>query len=433
MASFLGPSLILLFCFCNGGMAVASGSFSAGVSREDITPDAGMVNWIGHKQYDGVLDSLSVGALVLADGTNKVAILCWDLLDASEAAVTRVRKAIAVSTEIPESNILVNGSHTHSAPWSPKYGSAMIKEEMTAVGPVEEDPVYQAWAGRLPEICARAAGRAATMLKPATLAIGRASVPEVLFNRRPRKPDGTVQTMFEPADAESLPDGLRFGPMDSTLTIVSIRDTQGGAIATLFHLPCHAVCIYPYHQGISADWPGSVAGQLRAALGGEAFFLQGCAGDIVPARRGLEARDKMARLITERALAAAKKSLALEPLQIQTGSASLGLPLTDKARQELGAGTIETEVQVIRLGPLALVALPGEPLIDLASAIQRQSPFPHTLVLGYSNGLGVRYVGMPGEKKRGGYEMGPAGIGADECGLYLVETALRLLEEQRSH
>ncbi len=413
-------------------MAVAHASFSAGVSREDITPATNMVNWIGHKHYGGVLDSLSVGALVLADGTNKVAILCWDLLDASEAAVARVRKAIAASVTIPEGNILINASHTHSAPWSPKYGSTMTKEEMTAVGLVEEDPVYQSWAERLPEICARAVARALSTLQPATLAISRANVAEVLFNRRPRKPDGTVQTMFEPTDPNSLPDGLRFGPMDPTLTIVSIRDTQGRAIATLFHLPCHAVCIYPYHQGISADWPGTVAGQLRAALGGEVFFLQGCAGDIVPAHRGLEARDKMSRLITERALAATKKSHVLEPLQIQTGSASLGLPLTEKVRHELGSGTIETEVQVISLGPLALVALPGEPLIDLASAIQRQSPFAHTLVLGYSNGLGVRYVGVPGEKKRGGYEMGPAGIGTDECGLILVTTALRLLEEQRS-
>ena len=98
----------------------------------------------------------------------------------------------------------------------------------------------------------------------------------------------------------------------------------------------------------------------------------------------------------------------------------------------LRIGPSRAEVQVISLGPLALVALPGEPLTDLATAIQQRSPFPHTLVLGYSNGLGIRYVGMPGEKKRGGYEMGVSAAGTDECGLFLVETAVRLLVEQQS-
>jgi hypothetical protein len=72
-----------------------------------------------------------------------------------------------------------------------------------------------------------------------------------------------------------------------------------------------------------------VAAQLQSALGGEALFLQGCAGDIVPARRGLDAREKMARLITERALAAAANALTLKPGPIGNGNATLELPLTE--------------------------------------------------------------------------------------------------------
>ena len=36
---------------------------------------------------------------------------------------------------------------------------------------------------------------------------------------------------------------------------------------------------------------------------------------------------------------------------------------------------------------------------------------------------------MPGEKARGGYEMGVAGAGTDECGALLVEAAVRLLRK----
>ena len=91
----------------------------------------------------------------------------------------------------------------------------------------------------------------------------------------------------------------------------------------------------------------------------------------------------------------------------------------------------EAEIQVISCGDLAFVALPGEPLIEISFAIQKASPFPHTLVLGYSNGDGVEYVGPPGEKIKGGYEMGPDGRGTDECGGMMVATALRLLREHR--
>ena len=64
-----------------------------------------------------------------------------------------------------------------------------------------------------------------------------------------------------------------------------------------------------------------------------------------------------------------------------------------------------------------------------SSSIREKSPFPQTLVLGYANGNGVHYVGMPGEKARGGYETTAAGAGTDECGALLVDTASTLLAE----
>jgi hypothetical protein len=68
-------------------------------------------------------------------------------------------------------------------------------------------------------------------------------------------------------------------------------------------------------------------------------------------------------------------------------------------------------------------------MTELGLAIRERSPFPQTLVLGYSNGNGVHYVGLPGEKARGGYETTAAGAGTDECGAILVEAANRLLRD----
>ena len=81
------------------------------------------------------------------------------------------------------------------------------------------------------------------------------------------------------------------------------------------------------------------------------------------------------------------------------------------------------------MGTLAIVTLPGEPLSGLSTAIQERSPFPHTIVLGSSNGRGIGYVGLPGNKIKGGYEMSDVGHGADEAGGFLVDSAVRLLKE----
>lgn len=102
-------------------------------------------------------------------------------------------------------------------------------------------------------------------------------------------------------------------------------------------------------------------------------------------------------------------------------------------RRDTGRDHLTAEVQVITCGDLALVALPGEPMIGLAMAIEERSPFPHTVVIGYSNGYGVQYVGLPGEKALGGYETGARNLGTDECGQLLVDAAVRLLKQQREY
>ena len=241
-------------------------------------------------------------------------------------------------------------------------------------------------------------------------------------------PDGNVVTTFRPKDPCVLPGGLRFGPMDPTLTVLTLCDTDDQAVATLFSVPCHAVAVYSAHRGVSADWPGVACERLAEALGGEAFFLQGCAGDLVPARRGLSARDEMGRFFADRAIAAVGQPYGLLGNALTMMSSNVALPVTPEARAKLACDILPAEVQVLSFGDFALVALPGEPLNGLAREIQARSPFPHTLVIGYANGRSVGYVGLPGEKAKGGYEAG-AGSGTEEAGLILIETAVRLLNE----
>ena len=404
-------------------------TFSAGAASADITPDPKMLNWVPLKPYGALNDPIFARAIVLSDGTAKIALIAWDLLDAREYAVARIRTAITKATGIPGTHVIINASHNHSGPKSEMGSEPNTQREAKTSRPAQLDPLYRVWADRLVQTCVGLVAKADAARQPATLAIGRATIGEWMFNRRPIKPDSTVLSMLNPADPYVLGQGLRFGTVDPTMTVLSLRTADGKGIATLFHAPIHAVAIYGKVPGISADWPGAVVQRLRAAAVGEPIFLQGCAGDIVPARRGFEAVKVMADGIAERILAAQKVAVRLEPGPLRTSRAIVGAPATVAAGRGLSRSNLDCEVQVVTMGTLAIVTLPGEPLSGLSTAIQERSPFPHTIVLGYSNGRGIGYVGLPGNKIKGGYEMSDVGHGADEAGGFLVDSAVRLLKE----
>ncbi|HEY1108905.1 MAG TPA: hypothetical protein VGE76_09740, partial [Opitutaceae bacterium] len=385
-------SLALFFLLVARGLAAEG--LRAGAARVEITPEVAMLNWNTLRPYGAVHDPVFARAVVLDDGATRIAFVGWDMLDAREYAVARVRRAISGATGIPEAHIIVHATHNHSGPKSEMGPEPVLPKEQVKSRPAQQHPVYRAWADALVEKCVALVRQADAAAVPVSLWLGRAHVGEWLFNRRPVKPDGTVQTMMVPADPLALPAGLRFGPVDPTATVLSLRGAEGRSVATFFHLTAHAVAVYGAYPGVSADWPGAAMQALRTDLGGEAFFLQGCAGDIVPARRGLDAAMTMGQGIAARVAKASKLAVKLPAAALRTWTTTLELPTTPEAAVTMKRPTLSAEVQLVTCGPLALVTLPGEPLLELATAIQAGSPYPHTLVLGYTNGRGVGYVGL---------------------------------------
>jgi neutral ceramidase len=436
----------LVFCAIVGSAfgAAPTVTLRAGAARADITPETEVLNWVTGKPYGKVLDPLSVHALVLDDGATKAVLLRWDLVDVSESARDEVRQAVGTALGMPGENIMVTASHNHSAPWAPVYREGYRGKERDTWWAIRympaqnQFPPYKRWMSRLIAGCVEAARRAREGARPVSMEIGRIAADDFLHNRRPRvpawgladpKPSAGIQYNHPDWNPEVLQGGARFGPMDRTLALVSFRDAGNKAVASLFHLACHAVSIYPSNPAISADWPGPASQALSAALGGEALFLQGCCGDINPWRRGEPAVAQMAEGLAAKAQIASRYAAKLMAAPLQVAAATVNLPLTAEARKRIGNMVVPAEIQVIVCGPLAIVGLPGEPMTELGMLIRDKSPFPQTLVLGYTNGNGAHYVGMPGEKARGGYEAGVAGAGTDECAMLMVDTALRVLND----
>ena len=119
IARFLVP-LTLCAVAVHAASAAAPTDLHAGVARAEITPDPKMLNWTmtPARPYGEIHDPLFVRALVISDGQTRLAIISWDLLDAREFAVARVRGAVSRATRIAEDHILISATHNHSGPKS---------------------------------------------------------------------------------------------------------------------------------------------------------------------------------------------------------------------------------------------------------------------------------------------------------------------------
>lgn len=84
-------------------------------------------------------------------------------------------------------------------------------------------------------------------------------------------------------------------------------------------------------------------------------------------------------------------------------------------------------MQVIRIGSIALVSIAGEPFSSIGQRIRETSPFPFTLVSGYSNG-GFGYIPDRQAYNVGGYEVEATPFSPDAADT-VVDEAHKLLTE----
>ena len=204
----------------------------AGVAQVSITKD---------KPTATVNDLVYAKALVVDDGTTKVAIVCLDVGGLPSALVSGVRTRVQEGLGIAESHVLLAASHNHhtQGQTGPERGGASFRG-----GP---DRPTRPWC------------RSSTVPVSATSR-------RITMNRRLRLKNGKAWTIRRANPSPKDADVVGLGPLDPQIGILRLDRLDGRPLAVLYNFAGHAYGGVP-SGGVTADFPRfclrPVAGSAR--------------------------------------------------------------------------------------------------------------------------------------------------------------------------
>jgi len=455
--------------------AVTAAPLRAGAAAVDITPKQFPVNMPGgfsENLANKAHDPLHARALVLDDGKTTLALVLVDSLGIPQAVADEARLLASRRCPLLPEKVLISATHTHSAP------PANVQ-----VG----RPAEVAYRQVLVQGIAEAIVRAHASLRPAAVGAAAHPLPDEVFNRRwflkpgkmPLNPFGGIdQVKMNPPNS---PDVLLrpAGPTDPDVTVLSVQDAKTRRPLALYaNYSLHYVGGIP-PQAVSADYFGEFARLMPSRLRGDKAFVamltNGTSGDINnlpfntvrPPREPFEqvrivaqktadaawhAVNKIGTHQSEVPLAMIQRELTLQirrptPEQVQQAQKVLATkeeaaraklpPLAEPyARRTLAlakeAGSLKIQLQAIRVGDLAIYAIPFEVFVEIGLELKRRTGLPRTMVVGLANGYNG-YLPTPQQHKLGGYEtwLGTNRVQEDASDLIVAEL-LAMLEQLKA-
>jgi hypothetical protein len=377
---------------------VSSGSpIEVGYGEQIITPPMGIdlsgYGFYLNRRAESVLDDLKARALFLRKGTDHLVIISCDLIGVSVEYADSVRRNIASSLLIPTCQVMFACTHTHSGPAT-----------MSALGLGNMDRAYMT---RLSQRIAEAVTRSFDDAQPAKFSFSEMAIEPIGFNRRTKT----------------------FHPIDPVLKLAAFARSSDRVFLASY--ACHPVTLGPT-KGVSADWPGALVRELENR-GDRCVFLQGCAADIDPVTNMNRWGKGTEEDLEHYGMLVADWVRRMPESQIEHGSARLKaaerrvcLPLSIWSRRDIereaslfakeyghfpGSSRFAREwkklaleqrtdlarhpsidgapLQVLEIGDLRLVGIPGEVFCEIG--LKLQSKWPHTWALSLVNGA-VGYI-----------------------------------------
>lgn len=400
--------------------------------------------------FQGVKSPVHARVLVCANEETALAVVTTDLLWMPRLLADAVRKEAAEKTLLEPDRILLSASHNHSAP------SGFDRD--TLFGGNFNQPLFDF----LRETLVEAIVEACESLRPAELGYRGGELIGFSRNRH--------QNNEEIIDRE----------------VGVLRVNEAGTrtpIATLFNFTGHPVILGSENLLVCGEYPGEAQRFVEENLGGVALFTQGACGDVTVQRSGdpyLEVERlgrilgaevvktaEMTRPTGETRLFSRLEDVPVEPrvfptpdearqrleekrseleaaknagggaaviarVERELDSAEWGVRLANlvKDRPEARPNLAKAPVQVMQIGPLALVGIPGELFVEYGLEMKQrvlQSKDRPLMVVGYANDY-LGYLVTPRALHTGGYEQATARL-SPSAPRAMSEAALQWIEE----
>ncbi len=426
--------------------AVHAAPLRAGAAAVDVTPREYPINMPGgfsENPADGAHDPLHARALVLDNGTTTIAMVVVDNLGIAAETAEDARAIATKQCGIAPDRIMISGTHTHSAAPSNSRASS---------GP------EAAYRRLLVAGIAEAIVKAHAALRPAAVGAAAHPLPDEVFNRRWfLKPDAMPLNPFGELDKVKMNPGTNpvileraAGPTDPDITVLSVQDAKSRKpLALLANYSLHYVGGPPKGK-ISADYYGEFCRLLPSRVRGDDGFVaimsNGTSGDInnIPFTVTRPPREpyEQIRIVAQKAadtawfawrkiekhqpevkLGMRQREITLKTREVtpeQVAAANKVLAVKDPAekaklprladvyaRRTLsvaeGARSIKVPLQAMRVGDLAVCAIPFETFCEIGLELKKRSPLPQTMVISIANGYNG-YLPTPEQHALGGYE-----------------------------
>jgi len=432
----------------------ACNNIMAGASFVDITPGAGvhLSGDIGRfRPAEVIVDKTYAKAVVIECGGKSICIVSLDVTIICKEYTDQIRAGAAELGLDPES-VMVHATQTHSAPG---VGQFMVDQDFTGIPEGKEwigggEPEYSDFAakGAIEAIC-----KALGNKKPVRIGALSGLEGRLAFNRRAVMKDGSVGMPGSGWEKPCGPLWIKYmeGPMDPELGMICIQDKDLNMDAILPHYTCHPVHVFKKGRLVSADWPGEL-GVLLQKLHGDScvpLVINGCCGNINPwdpfDPDYSNDHKRMGRMLAETAQGLIEKISFDEEPVLDCRIERILVPIRDVEQMELewakgilaanptplwtddtqtaiewdwmrAAGImsvhlikqrekmLQYEIQVMRIGSIAIVGLPGEPFVEGQLAIKMGSKARLTYVAHCCTQY-VGYIPTTDAFKRGGHEV----------------------------
>ncbi len=419
-------------------------NLKAGFGRVNVNPPMGIPisGYFKPRFAEGILDDLEINVLALECAGTKTLLINVDNCGIEQVLCGEYRKAVSDKTGVPMENIIIAETHTHTGPEIERDSeNELIRDYVKFLGVRMVD----------------AAVFALSDLKDAKMGYGMGTAPNVAFVRRYVMKDGSVKTN----PGVNNPDIVRpIGDTDESVNVLRF-DREGAETLIFVNFANHPDVVGG--SMISADWPGLLRATVEKTLDNtKCIFFNGAQGDVNHVNvhptggylnemfmdfddvsRGYAHAKYIARVVTGGVLQAYDKvnyvdvdslcamqrvinvpsnrpdpkdmpeahrindlhnagkddEIPYEGMMLTTVVAEAGRMV----RLENGPDAFDMPLSAMKIGPVAIIGLPGEPFTGIGTGLKETEGFDMILPCCAANGY-EGYFPMQDSYDEGGYE-----------------------------